>query len=50
MVVGSALLPGNPNFTHPSIRIGYKSPPESSQATLKVAEPVPTTKMLKKKS
>ena len=49
MVVGCALLPGNSNL-HPLIKIDYTSLPQSSQAALSVAEPVPTTKMLKKKS
>ena len=38
------------DFTHPLIRIDYTSPPQSTEAALSVAEPVPTTKMLKKKS
>ena len=37
------------DFTHPSTRIENISPPQSVQAALRVAEPVPTTKMLKKK-
>ena len=36
------------DFTHPSIRIDYKSPPQSPQVALRVAELVPTAKMLKK--
>ena len=47
MVVGCALLPGNSNL-HPLIKIDYTSLPQSSQAALSVAEPVPATKMLKK--
>ena len=38
------------DFTHPSKRIDYISPPQSTQAILRVAESAPTTKMLKKKS
>ena len=34
--------------THPPMRIDYTSPPQSTQATLGAAEPVPTTKILKK--
>ena len=36
------------DFTHPSIRIDYTSPRQSTQAALTIAEPTPTTKMLKK--
>ena len=36
------------DFTHSSIRIENISPPQSVQGALRVAEPVPTTKMLKK--
>ena len=36
------------DFTHPSIRIDYTLLPQSTQAALRVAEPVPTNKMLKK--
>ena len=36
------------NFTYPSIKIDYKSPPQSTQAALRISESVPTTKMLKK--
>ena len=49
MVVGCALLPGNSTL-HPLKKTDYTSLPQSSQAALSVAEPVPTTKMLKKKS
>ena len=38
------------DLTHPSIRIDYASPSQSTQATLMVAEPVPKTKILNKKS
>ena len=37
-----------PPFTHPSIRIDYTSPSQSPQAALRVAELVPTAKMLEK--
>ena len=36
------------HFTHPSIRMDYTSLPQSTQAALRVAVPVPTTKMLEK--
>ena len=36
------------DFTHPSIRIDCKSPPQSPQAALRVAEHVPTAIMSKK--
>ena len=48
MVVGCALPPRNSYFTHPSIRNDYISPTKSAEATLRVAEPVQTVKMLKK--
>ena len=35
------------DFTHPSIRIDFTSPPQSPQ-TLRVVELVPTAKMSKK--
>ena len=47
MVVGCALT-WKLDFTHLAIRIDYTSPPLSTQAALRVAEPVPTTKMMKK--
>ena len=36
------------DFTHPSIRIDYTLPPQSAEATLRVADSAPTTKILKK--
>ena len=36
------------DFTHPSIRIDYTSPPQTTQVPPRVAEPIVTTKMLKK--
>ena len=37
------------DFTHPSMRTDYTSSSQSTQAALWFADPVPTTKMLKKK-
>ena len=34
------------NVTHPLIRIDHTSAPQSTQAALKVAEPVPATKLI----